>query len=65
MWFSKHLKDKNETYFEHGLVALRCSMHLAYLSMAALVHAFFPFLCEKTVSEGLKRAQCGIQRKDT
>lgn len=62
MWFNKHLQDK---YFEHGLVALRCSLHLAYLSMAALIHAFFPFLCETTVSEGLQRAQCGLSREDT
>lgn len=53
--FTKHPHENNETYFEHGKVALCYSFKLFLLSLAALIHAFFPFLFEKTVSKEISK----------
>jgi hypothetical protein len=52
--FTKHPNEVNETYFEHARFAFCCGCKLLLLGMAALVHAFFPFLFTKTVSKQLE-----------
>ena len=49
-YFTQHLEEVNESYFQHMRHAARFSMKLAVGSMACLVHSIFPFLCEKTGS---------------
>ncbi len=49
-YFTRHLEEVNESYFQHMRHATRFSMKLAVGSMACLVHSIFPFLCEKTGS---------------
>lgn len=49
--FKEHPASVNESYFEHMLVALSFFVTFAYAAFAALVHAFLPFLFEKTASE--------------
>ena len=52
--FTKHPKEVNETYFEHMKCAFKFFYTLLGLSIAALVHAIFPFLFKHTASSGIK-----------
>ena len=49
--FTEHPASVNETYLQHMRVALFFCGRFCYGAIAALVHAFFPFLFEKTGSE--------------
>ena len=53
--FTKHPKEVDETYFEHMCCAFKFHYTLLRLSLCALVHAIFPFLCVTTASEGIKK----------
>lgn len=48
--FTEHPHSVNETYGEHFGVALSFAAHMAVGSLVCLVHAFLPFLFEKTGS---------------
>ena len=48
--FGAHLDEVGETYFEHAGHAASFSMALLKGGLACLVHAVFPFLCERTGS---------------
>ncbi len=45
-----HPASVDESYFQHMAFAARFSVSLAAAAGAALVHAFLPFLFEKTAS---------------
>ena len=63
--FTKHPKEVNETYFEHMWCALKFSCKLECLAFAAFIHAIFPFLCETTASNGIKKLNdCMQERKN-
>ncbi len=53
--FTAHPASVGESYFEHFGVAMKYAGWLAAASFCALVHAFLPFLFEKTAS-GMIRA---------
>lgn len=59
----KHLNDLNETYTEHLLKALKISGFLFYLSVCCTIHAFVPFLFEKTVSSNIRKLFNLVNRK--
>ena len=48
--FTAHPHSVGETYFEHGAFATRYGVKMTLGGIAALVHAVFPFLFEKTGS---------------
>jgi hypothetical protein len=52
--FTKHPEAVGENYAEHFGVAMRYSMRLFGAAFAALIHAFLPFLFEKTASTAIK-----------
>lgn len=54
-YFTRHLKYIDEGYFEHMSHALRFTLQLAAGAVACLVHAIFPFLCEKTGSDIIRK----------
>ena len=59
--FTRHLKEADETYFEHFGVASRFGIKMIGGGLGCLVHAIFPFLCERTGSEtvrGLNATLC-------
>ena len=64
--FTEHPKSVDETYFEHMCCAFKFHCTLLKLSLCALVHAIFPFLCETTASDGIKDLNNCMQnrRKD-
>lgn len=49
--FTHHPNSVGETYWQHLCFALNCSMLMLLAGMAALIHAFFPFLLLKTSSD--------------
>lgn len=53
--FLAHPESVNESYFEHMGAALRYAGTFAFCAFCALVHAFLPFLFEKTASTIVKK----------
>jgi hypothetical protein len=53
--FTEHPDSVGESYSEHMGVALSFAGPLAIAAGAAFVHAFLPFLCERTASGIVKR----------
>ena len=43
-FFTKHLKEINESYFEHMKCALTISVKMQISAYAQLLHAVFPFI---------------------
>lgn len=48
--FSEHPQSVDETYWQHLLFAGSFSIKLLLAGLAAMTHAIFPFLFEKTAS---------------
>lgn len=53
--FTNHPRSVGEGYLEHMRVALSFAGALGAATLAALVHAVFPFLCERTASDTIVR----------
>jgi hypothetical protein len=53
--FTEHPDAVGESYLEHMRVALSFAGPLAYGALAALIHAFLPFLFVSTASGIVKR----------
>ena len=53
--FMDHPESVGESYFEHMRTALSFAGPLAVAASAAFLHAFLPFLCERTASATVKR----------
>jgi hypothetical protein len=53
--FTDHPEAVGESYFQHMGVALSFAGPLLAAGLAALVHAFLPFLCVSTASVAVKR----------
>ena len=52
--FTKHPHEVGETYGEHFSNAFRFGLTMIGGGIACLVHAIFPFLCERTGSETVR-----------
>lgn len=52
--FTKHPQEVGETYVEHFQVAGGFGFTLLIIAFAAMMHAIFPFLFEKTASNKIK-----------
>ncbi len=61
--FTEHPHSVGETYFEHMRCAIKFHYTLLKLSMCALIHAIFPFLCETTASDGIKKLNNCMQKR--
>jgi hypothetical protein len=48
--FSKHPKEVGETYLQHFIAACKYGIVLFGLFIIAIIHAVFPFILKKTVS---------------
>ena len=47
-WFIDHPASVGESYFEHQKMAARYAVILGLASIAALIHAVVPVLCQST-----------------
>ena len=61
--FTKHPHSVGETYFEHMRCAMKFHCTLLRLSLAALIHAIFPFWFETTASDGIKELNSCLQKR--
>lgn len=61
--FLDHPEEVGENYTEHFGVALRYAALLGWASLAALIHALIPALCEKTASTLIKRMSDDMARR--
>jgi hypothetical protein len=62
--FTKHPSEIGETYFQHFCFAGRISWFAFQVAGFALIHAFFPFLFQKTASEMLQSLNNGINKRE-
>lgn len=64
--FTQHPHSIGETYFQHMFFALRFSGGMFLCSVACLLHAFFPFIFQKTASNYIwKTVKYFIERMPT
>lgn len=63
--FTKHPKEINETYLQHGLQALRYSLTFLFLFFVSFIHAIFPFLFKQTASDVLRELNNHVNRRHT
>jgi hypothetical protein len=61
--FTDHPRSVGESYLEHMWVALSFAGALGAATLAALVHAVFPFLCKRTASETIVRLHQRMTRR--
>ncbi|MBQ2261239.1 MAG: hypothetical protein II336_07730 [Loktanella sp.] len=61
--FLDHPASVNESYFAHMRFAFGFAFWLGVASLAALVHAIIPALCETTASRILKRLHARIMAR--
>jgi hypothetical protein len=52
--FTKHPREVSESYPEHFAMASRFGVRMIVGGLGCLVHAVFPFLCERIGSETVK-----------
>jgi len=50
----KHLQKVNKNYFSHGMRAIRVSLTMIVVGIIGIIHAVFPFIFLKTVSNTIK-----------
>jgi len=62
--FTDHPESVGESYFEHMNVALSFAGPLLAAGMAALVHAFLPFLFLTTASRTVKRLHARMTNRN-
>ena len=51
---TKHLREAGESYHEHFGMAAGFGLRMIGGGLGCLVHAVFPFLCERTGSETVR-----------
>ena len=61
--FTDHPTAVGETYLEHFGVASRYAGRLFAAGFCALMHAFFPFLFEKTASNAIKAMYANMTKR--
>ncbi|NKB34833.1 MAG: hypothetical protein GKR91_17190 [Pseudomonadales bacterium] len=54
-FFASHLESVDESYFQHMRHALSFTVALFLGAILCLIHAFFPFLFEKSGSDIVRR----------
>ncbi len=55
-----HLKKSNLSYFQHAIRVIVISVKLLLLSIVGIIHAIFPVVFLKTVSNGIKKLYAQI-----
>ena len=61
----RHLREVNETYFEHMKFASKCGMKMVLAGIACILHSLLPNLFASTASDTMKTLDEEInQRKE-
>jgi hypothetical protein len=59
-WYARHLADVGESYVAHARFALCIAARCVWTAVLLCVHAFFPFLLERSGSAALQRIHADI-----
>ena len=62
-FFTAHLDEAGETYFEHMGIALRIGMRMVAGGLACLVHALMPFLFVRTGSNTIQQLSAFTEQR--
>jgi hypothetical protein len=62
-FFLSHPQSVGESYFEHQRVALSFALPLLGASLAALVHALVPAMCERTAGDTIRRLHARLEKR--
>ena len=62
--FTEHPASVDETYLQHMWFAVRYSVKLLLCSIAALFHAFLPFLFVTYVSKKIEYLNSWVKQRD-
>jgi len=54
---SQHLKEINETYFEHMQFAQKCGWRMVIGGLACVIHSFIPDIFTTTASDTMKELE--------
>ncbi|HEX8621194.1 MAG TPA: DUF6356 family protein [Allosphingosinicella sp.] len=61
--FTRHPREVGESYPEHFAVAASFGLKMIGGGLACLVHAVFPFLCERTGSETVRSLNASLCKR--
>lgn len=61
--FTKHLSEVGESYPEHFGMAVRFGLRMIVGGLACLVHAVFPFLCERRGSDAVRDLNASLGKR--
>jgi hypothetical protein len=61
--FTRHPHEVGESYPEHFGMAARFGVRMIFGGLACLVHAVFPFLCERTGSETVRELNAKLGKR--
>ena len=64
-FLTKHLRDANESYFEHLGFTLRVGGTLVAIAVVAVIHGMMPFFCTHTASILLGKLTAEMQARKT
>lgn len=53
--FTDHPQSVGETYGQHLKFAVRLGVTLIGAGLAAIIHGIFPFLCQRTASQVIRK----------
>ena len=59
-----HLKEQDETYFEHLICAASYGLRMIFAGFAAIIHSIFPFLFETTASDLAKEITGDVKTRN-
>ena len=62
-FFSRHLKNVDESYFTHFRKAFSFAVCLFVLSLKSLIHAIFPFFYEDATSSKINELNEVLQKR--
>ena len=60
---TRHLKEAGESYGEHFVVASGFGLAMIWGGVRCLVHAIFPFLCERAGSDSVRRLNATLCKR--
>ncbi|HEX8481320.1 MAG TPA: DUF6356 family protein [Allosphingosinicella sp.] len=61
--FTRHPREVGESYPEHFEMAAGFGLRMILGGLGCLVHAVFPFLCERTGSETVRRLNATLAKR--
>lgn len=62
-FFSRHIKESGESYFEHFLFSASIACWIIYIGFMHLIHSIFPFLFATKAGKNIKKINDIMQKR--